>query len=65
MQPRDYFDLNQSTRDDIRGTLTKSERIDVVVLPNLGRPTKKDLEKAMEGQILAEAELVGTYQRSR
>ena len=65
MQPRDYFDLNQSTRDDIRGTLTKSERIGVVVLPDLGRPTKKDLEKAMEGQILAEAELVGTYQRSR
>jgi len=36
-----------------------------VVLPDLGKPTKKDLEKAMEGKILAEAELVGTYQRSR
>lgn len=36
-----------------------------VVLPELGKPTKKDLEKAMEGHILAEAELVGTYQRSR
>jgi len=36
-----------------------------VVLPDLGRPTKKDLEKAMEGHILAEAELVGIYQRSR
>jgi Raf kinase inhibitor-like YbhB/YbcL family protein len=36
-----------------------------VVLPDLGKPTKKDLEKAMEGHILAEAELVGTYQRSR
>ena len=36
-----------------------------VVLPDLGRATKKDLEKAMEGHILAEAELVGTYQRSR
>ena len=35
-----------------------------IVLPGLGRPTKKDLEKAMEGHILAKAELVGTYQRS-
>ena len=36
-----------------------------LVLPDLGKPTKKDLEKAMEGHILAKAELVGTYQRSR
>ncbi len=36
-----------------------------IVLPDLGRPAKKDLEKAMEGHILAKAELVGTYQRSR
>jgi len=36
-----------------------------VVLPELGKPTKRDLEKAMEGHILAEVELVGTYQRSR
>ncbi len=36
-----------------------------IVLPDLGRPPKKDLEKAMEGHILAKAELVGTYQRSR
>lgn len=36
-----------------------------VVLPELGKPTKRDLKKAMEGHILAEAELVGTYQRSR
>ena len=35
------------------------------VLPDLGKPTKKDLEKAMEGHILTKAELVGTYQRSR
>ena len=35
------------------------------VLPDLGKPTKNDLEKAMEGHILAKAELVGTYQRSR
>jgi Raf kinase inhibitor-like YbhB/YbcL family protein len=35
------------------------------VLPDLGKPTKKDLEKAMEGHILAKAELVGKYQRSR
>ncbi len=36
-----------------------------VVLPDLGRPTKGELEKAMVGHILSEAELVGTYQRSR
>jgi hypothetical protein len=35
------------------------------VLPDLGKPTKKDLQKAMEGHIIAQAELVGTYQRSR
>ena len=33
------------------------------VLPDLGRPTKARLEKAMEGHVLARAELVGTYQR--
>ena len=36
-----------------------------LVLPDLGKPTKKDLEKAMEGHILAKTELVGTYKRSR
>ena len=35
-----------------------------IVLPDLGRPTKGELEKAMEGHILWKAELVGTYQRS-
>jgi len=35
------------------------------VLPDLGKPTKKDLEKAMDGHILATATLVGTYQRGR
>jgi Raf kinase inhibitor-like YbhB/YbcL family protein len=33
------------------------------VLPNLTRPTKAKLEKAMEGHILAKAELIGLYQR--
>ena len=36
-----------------------------VVLPDLDRPTKGKLEKAMERHILSKAELVGTYQRSR
>jgi hypothetical protein len=36
-----------------------------VVLPDLGRATKQGLEKAMKGHILASAELVGTYKRSR
>ena len=35
------------------------------VLPDLGRPTKGALERAMEGHILSKAELIGTYQRSR
>lgn len=32
-------------------------------LPDLGKPTKAELEKAMQGHILAQAELIGTYQR--
>ncbi len=35
------------------------------VLPDLGRPTKVQLEKAMQGHILGQAELVGTYQKRR
>jgi hypothetical protein len=33
------------------------------VLPNLGLPAKTDLVNAMEGHILAEAVLMGTYRR--
>jgi Raf kinase inhibitor-like YbhB/YbcL family protein len=33
------------------------------VLPDLKKPTKGALEKAMQGHILAHAELVGTYQK--
>lgn len=33
------------------------------VLPELGKPTKDQLLKAMEGHVLAKAELVGTYQK--
>jgi hypothetical protein len=33
------------------------------VLPDLGAPTRARLEKAMAGHILAQAELIGTYQR--
>ena len=36
-----------------------------VILPDLGTPSKKELENAMAGHILAQAELIGTYQRSR
>ncbi|HSQ56725.1 MAG TPA: YbhB/YbcL family Raf kinase inhibitor-like protein [Gemmata sp.] len=35
------------------------------VLPDLHTPTKAQLEKAMEGHILAKAELMGTYQKAR
>ncbi len=36
-----------------------------VILPALGNPGKLALERAMQGRILAKAELVGTYQRGR
>jgi Raf kinase inhibitor-like YbhB/YbcL family protein len=36
-----------------------------VVLPDLGRPTKADIENAMKGHILAETQLIGTYQKKR
>ena len=35
-----------------------------VVLPDLKTPTKAQLEKAMAGHVLAQAELVGTYQKT-
>jgi Raf kinase inhibitor-like YbhB/YbcL family protein len=34
-------------------------------LGDLGRPTKARLEQALEGHILARAELIGTYQKTR
>ncbi len=34
-----------------------------VVLPDLGSPDKKALEQAMRGHVLAEAQLIGTYQK--
>jgi Raf kinase inhibitor-like YbhB/YbcL family protein len=33
------------------------------LLPDLKHPTKARLEKAMSGHVLAQAELIGTYQR--
>lgn len=35
------------------------------MLGDLGTPTKDIVERAMSGHVLAQAELVGTYQRSR
>lgn len=35
------------------------------VLPDLKKPTKQQIEQAMQGHILERAQLVGTYQRSR
>ena len=34
-----------------------------VVLPDLNTPTKKTLEHAMTGHILAEVQMIGTYQK--
>lgn len=35
------------------------------ILPDLGNPTKKALLEAMEGHIVAQAELLGTYQKGQ
>ena len=35
------------------------------VLPDLGKPTKQKLEQAMKGHIVAQAQLIGTYQKGR
>jgi Raf kinase inhibitor-like YbhB/YbcL family protein len=35
------------------------------VLPDLKKPTKAKLEQAMKGHIVAEAQLIGTYQKGR
>jgi Raf kinase inhibitor-like YbhB/YbcL family protein len=34
-----------------------------VILPDLGHPTKAQLEEAMKAHVLGKAELIGTYQR--
>jgi len=34
-----------------------------IVLPDLGEPTQAELERAMQGHVLAKAELVGTYEK--
>ena len=35
-----------------------------VVLPDLHKPTKTELESAMQGHVLGEADLIGTYQKA-
>ena len=35
------------------------------VLPDLGAPNKAQLEKAMQGHVLAQAELIGTYEKGK
>ena len=35
------------------------------MLPDLGKPTKQKLEQAMKGHIVAQAQLIGTYQKGR
>jgi Raf kinase inhibitor-like YbhB/YbcL family protein len=36
-----------------------------IVLPDLGQPTKGELEKAMEGHILERAAIMGLYERPK
>jgi Raf kinase inhibitor-like YbhB/YbcL family protein len=35
------------------------------ILPDLGAPSKSDLERAMAGNILAQTELIATYEKAR
>lgn len=35
------------------------------VLPDLGKATKAELEKAMRGHVIGEAQLVGTYEKKK
>ena len=35
------------------------------VLPDLGQPTKARVEAAMKGHVIAQAELIGTYQKRK
>lgn len=35
------------------------------MLPDLGKPTKAEVEQAMSGHVLAEAELVGRYEKKK
>jgi Raf kinase inhibitor-like YbhB/YbcL family protein len=35
------------------------------VLPDLGTSTKPQLEKAMQGHVLAQSELIGTYEKAK
>ena len=35
-----------------------------IVLPEMGEATKAQVEEAMQGHILAQTELIGTYQRA-
>ena len=39
--------------------------LDTTVLPDLGAPSKQQLEGAMEGHVLGRTELVGTYQKGQ
>lgn len=36
-----------------------------IVLPDLGSPTKAALEARMKGHVIAQAELIGTYQKQK
>ncbi len=36
-----------------------------VTLPDMGHATKAELERAMKGHVLAQAELIGTYQKRK
>jgi Raf kinase inhibitor-like YbhB/YbcL family protein len=35
------------------------------LLPDLRKPSKADLERAMQGHVLAQAQLIGTYQKQQ
>jgi len=35
------------------------------VLPDMGKPSKQKLEQAMQGHVIAQGQLIGTYQKGR
>ena len=56
-----YPFIDSDNGGDLDGTIEFCKR----VLAELAPPTKAELERAMEGHVLARAELVGTYEKRR
>jgi Raf kinase inhibitor-like YbhB/YbcL family protein len=72
LPPGTRWGLNDWKRPEYRGPCPPVGRHRYVhklyaldaVLPDLGEPSRTDLERVMKGHVLAEARLIGTYQRA-